>query len=414
MAGVETMTRAQARRVALRAQALDRPRRDAPVTMRRLTGTVERINLLQIDSVTVLARAHLMPLFSRLGPYDTALLDRAAGRAPRKLVETWAHEASYVPAATYPLLEWRRRAAQQEAWGVIAGATDAHPVELDLVRSLVTDLGPVTAGRIHAELEAAGRSGGRSREAWGWNWSVAKRCLEYLFFTGEVLSARRNGSFERCYDLAERVLPPAVRATPPVPDDVAVRRLLELGARAHGVGTVRCFRDYFRLRGPAVTTALDELVDDGTLVPVEVQGWPERTYRHRDAVVPRRAGAATLLSPFDPLVWERRRLLALFDLHYRIEIYTPAPQRRLGYYVLPFLEGERIGALVDLKADRAGRVLRVMAAHRTDDTGPDTPGRLAAELWTLAAWLGLDDVAVAPRGDLSAALAVTAGTRMTD
>ncbi|MDO8148024.1 crosslink repair DNA glycosylase YcaQ family protein [Isoptericola sp. b515] len=407
MTTVETMSNAQARRVALRAQALDRPRRDAPVTMRRLTATVDRLNLLQIDSVNVLARAHLMPLYSRLGPYDTGLLDRASGRSPRRLVETWAHEASYVPVGTYPLLAWRRRAAQQEAWGVIAATAHAHPVELDLVRSLVTQLGPVTAGRIHAELESAGRAGSRPREDWGWNWSVAKRCLEYMFFTGEVLSARRTESFERCYDLAERVLPPAVRNAPPVPDDVAVRRLLELGARAHGVGTARCFRDYFRLRGPAAARALTELVDDGTLVPVDVQGWSEPTYRHRDAVVPRRADGAALLSPFDPLVWERRRLQSLFDVFYRIEIYTPAHRRRLGYYVLPFLEGDRISAMVDLKADRGGRVLRVAASHRTGGTGADTPGRLADELWTLAGWSGLDDVVVEPPGDLSDALRAT-------
>jgi uncharacterized protein len=401
------MTLAQARRIALAAQGLHRPRPDAgrgPVTMRRLLAEVERVNLLQIDSVNVLARAHLMPLYSRLGPYDVGLLDRASGKAPRRLLETWAHVASFVPAATYPLLEWRRRDHRREAWGAIASAPQAHPAELDLVRRLVAERGPVTASRIHDELEAAGRTTPRSREEWGWNWTVAKRCLEYLFFTGEVMSARRNAAFERCYDLADRVLPPALRHAETVPDDVAVRRLLELGARAHGVGTLRCFADYFRLKGPAARRALDELVEDGVLAPVAVTGWGERTYRHRDARLPRRAAGNTLLSPFDPLVWERRRLERLFDVHYRIEIYVPAPKRTLGYYVLPFLQDDAITAFVDLKADRQAGVLRVRAAHPTAHATPHTAALLGAELATAAGWLGLGETVVEPAGELAGPL----------
>lgn len=410
---MDSLSLAQARRVALGAQGLARPRPGTAgadgdldgVTMRRAMATVARLNLLQIDSVNVLARAHLMPLYSRLGPYDVGLLDRASGRPPRRIVETWAHVASFVPATTYPLLEWRRRNYLDEAWGTIAGAPMAHASEMDLVRRLVAERGPVTAREIHDELVATGRSGPRSREEWGWNWTMAKRCLEFLFFTGEVMSARRNAAFERCYDLPERVLPAAVRAAPPVPDDEAVRRLLELGARAHGVGTVRCFADYFRLRGPAVRRARDELVEEGVLVPVEVRGWDERTYRHRDARVPRRAEARTLLSPFDPLVWERRRLEALFDVRYRIEIYVPAPQRVFGYYVLPFLEGDAITAFVDLKADRQAGVLRVQAVHPTPHARPGTAAALGAELDVLAGWLGLGATGVEPVGTLAPALA---------
>ncbi len=401
---METLSLAQARRVALAAQQVHRPRPVGAVTTRRALAAVERLGLLQIDSVNVLARAHLLPLYSRLGPYDVGILDRASGRAPRRLVETWAHMASFVPAETYPLLEWRRRAYLTEAWGMISGTPLAHSAELEDVRQMVAERGPLTASQIHDELEAAGRAAPRSRDQWGWNWTAAKRCLEYLFFTGEVMSARRNPAFERCYDLPERVLPPAVRAADPVPDDVAVRALLEHGARAHGVGTLRCFKDYFRLRGPAPRRALDELVEEGTLVPVQVRGWDAPTFLHRDARVPRRATGQALLSPFDPVVWERRRLEALFDVFYRIEIYVPAPKRVLGYYVLPFLEDDAITAFVDLKADRRAGVLQVRSAHASPHATAATAQRLAAELGLLAGWLGLGETEVAAVGDLAPAL----------
>lgn len=403
---MESMSLSQARRVAVAAQGLHRARRPAGApTMRQVQGVIDRLGLLQIDSVNVLARAHLLPVFSRIGPYDTALLDRAAGRAPRRLVETWAHVASFVPPETWPLLEWRRRAYRTEAWGVIAGVPLDHSAEVEEVRRLVADHGPISAAQIHDRLVEAGRGRPRSRVEWGWNWTVAKRVLEFLFFTGEVTSARRNAAFERLYDLPERVLPAHVLAAAPVPDDVALRALVETGARAHGVGTARCFKDYFRLRGKAADRAVAELAEDGVLVPVTVRGWAERTYLHRDAVLPRRADGQALLAPFDPLVFERTRLERLFGTVYRIEIYVPEPRRVHGYYVLPFLEDERVTARVDLKADRQAGVLRVQAAHAEPWATAGTPARLAAELWSMAGWLGLSGVVVAPRGDLAGALA---------
>lgn len=402
---MESLSLSQARRVALAAQGLHRARRPGPPsTMRHVQGVIDRLGLLQIDSVNVLARAHLLPVFSRLGPYDTALLGRAAGRAPRRLVETWAHVASFVPPETYPLLGWRRRAFHSGAWGMIAGVPLDHSAEVDEVRRLVAERGPISAAQIHDWFEENGRGRPRSRDEWGWNWTVAKRVLEFLFFTGEVTSARRNAAFERLYDLPERVLPPHVLAAPPVPDDVALRTLVEIGARAHGVGTARCFKDYFRLRGAAADRAVAELVEDGVLVPVQVAGWNERTYLHRDARVPRRADGQALLAPFDPLVFERTRLERLFGTVYRIEIYVPEPKRVHGYYVLPFLEDERITARVDLKADRQAGVLRVQSAHREPWATPATPARLAAELREMAGWLGLEDVVVAGRGELAAEL----------
>ncbi|MBI9116032.1 winged helix-turn-helix domain-containing protein [Sanguibacter suaedae] len=410
-----TMTLGQARRTALAAQGLaaSRPEphpatpttgtTDVPRTAStaRVHRVVERLGLLQIDSVNVLARAHLVPVFSRLGPYDTAVLDRASSRAPRRLVEYWAHEASLVPPGTYRLLEWRQRRYATEAWGSVRSAATEHGSVVDEVRDVVRVHGPLTAAEVEQRLTTVHQ---RDTGAWGWNWTVAKRALELLFFAGEVTSAGRTATFARRYDLTERVLPAAVLAAPAVEERDAVRSLVEIAARAHGVGTVRCFADYFRLRTAPARAAVEELVEDGVVEPVVVRGWDRPTFVHRDARTPRTARARTLLSPFDPLVFERRRLAELFGTHYRIEIYVPAPQRRHGYYVLPFLEGEHVTARVDLKADRQAKVLRVLSAHTDPGVTPETPRHLAAELWTLARWLDLDDVLVVEDGDLAPAL----------
>lgn len=402
----ETLSLSEARRVALAAQRLHRapaPGR-APAGGAAVGRLVEQMGVLQIDSVNVLARAHLMPVYSRLGPYPTAALDRAASRRPRRLVEAWAHQASYIPVQTYPLLAWRRREVEREAWGSIASVASAHPQTLQRVIEIVAADGPVTATQVQAEIEHEHPRG--KAEDWGWNWSAAKMCLEHLFFVGRVAVAERNASFERRYDLTERVLPPQVLASPDVPEPEAVRALLEIGARAHGVGTLRCFQDYFRLRGPAVRAALDELVEEGALRPVRVRGWDRPTYLHRDAQLPRSATAVTFLSPFDPLVFERRRLQELFGVDYRIEIYTPAHKRVYGYYVLPLLVGEAIVARLDLKADRgAGRLVVRSASQEPGVTGDVVPAA-RGELARLAGWLGLGSVVVEQdaRGELAGRL----------
>jgi uncharacterized protein YcaQ len=399
--GAVSVTLPQARRIALAAQGFADPRPSGRVDARHIRRVLDRVGLLQLDSVNVFCRSHYLPVFARLGPYPRDLLDRLAGHTTgpvqRELVEYWAHEASLVPLATHPLLRWRMARAHIEPWGSIRRLADDKPELLDEVRALVRDHGPVRANQ--TGVPRRDRAPGDM-----WNWHDGKIALEYLFFAGEVLAARRI-NFERLYDVPERVLPPAVRATPtPEPHD-AQRELIRIAARAHGIATEPDLRDYFRMSHAASKRAVAELVDAGELIPAAVAGWTAPAYLWHDAARPRRVAARALLSPFDSLVWFRERTERLFGFHYRIEIYTPPEQRRFGYYVLPFLLDEALAARVDLKSDRQAGVLRVQAAWL--EAGADearVASELAAELATTAAWLGLDGVEVMPRGTLSVAL----------
>ena len=349
-----------------------------------------RVGLLQIDSVNVLQRAHYLPLYSRLGPYRTGLLDDSVYRRPRELFEYWGHEASLLPLRLHPLLRWRM--ADGHSWGGVARLAREQPELIAGVLAEVRFKGPLTAAEL--EAEAPRRTGN-----WGWNWTAAKIALEWLFWRGEVLVAHRNSGFARVYDVPERVLPAEVLDAPTPTPAEALRELIRLSSAALGVATEGDLRDYYRLPVAGFRAAVRDLVDVGELLPVEVEGWRQVGYLHPRAKLPRWIRAATLLSPFDPVVWRRERAERLFDFAYRIEIYTPAAQRRYGYYVLPFLLGDRLVARVDLKADRQAGVLRIPAAWSEAGAPPETATALAAELHRLAGWLGLDRVAAPDRGD---------------
>ncbi|MDQ3740464.1 MAG: winged helix DNA-binding domain-containing protein, partial [Actinomycetota bacterium] len=354
----ERLSADEARRVALAAQGFDRPRPAAgrAGTAALRSRVLDRVGLLQIDSVNVLQRAHYLPAFSRLGPYDTAVLDRLSQRPPRRLFEYWAHEASLVPVELHPHLRWRMERVQEEGWGSMRRVAQRRP---DLLDALVEDLranGPMTARQLGHHDEASGPKG-----PW-WDWSDVKAALEYLFFTGAVTSARRE-RFERVYDVPERVLPAGVLGTPTPAREDAQRELLRVAARAMGVATEQDLRDYFRLPAKDAKPRVEELVEAGELQPVEVEGWRAAAYLHAEARVPRRVEARAVVGPFDSLVWHRPRVERVFGFRYRIEIYVPKPRRVHGYYVLPFVLGDRLVARADLKSDRRAGALLVQAAH---------------------------------------------------
>lgn len=364
----------------------------------------DRVQLIQIDSVNVLVRSQELPLFARLGPHRRDLLPVMA--AAGELFEYWGHEASLIPVEQFPLLRFQmERAARGERHSGLASLEQRRPGYAAAVLEEVAARGPLTANELS--------DGGRRRGTW-WDWSDGKVALESLFMTGQV-SARRRATFEREYDLTERLIPPAIYQQPAVAEADARRELVARSARALGVATARDLFDYFRLKPVQATRPrLDELVEDGRLVPVQVEGWRETAYLDPGAATPRRVRARALLSPFDSLIWERARTDRLWAFHYRIEIYTPAPKRRFGYYVLPFLLGEHLVGRVDVKADRVAGVLRVPGAYAEPGVVPEeVAGPLAEELQLMASWLGLSDVEVGDRGDLAPALRSATATAAT-
>jgi uncharacterized protein YcaQ len=395
------LSAAQARRVAVAAQGFHDPRPSGPVTRAHLRRLIGRIQVLQLDSVSVAVRAHYAPMFSRMGPYDRDLLDAAAwshsARSPRLLVEYWAHEAALMAIEDWPLLRWRMREYTCGRWGV--EIVEKNPRLVDDVVAAVVELGPSTAGQIEAHLQSAPK---RGKGAW-WNRTDTKWVAEALFASGVLTTAHRTG-FARHYDLVERVLPADVVARQ-VDDVEAVRELTLRAATALGVATEADIRDYFRLRPGQSKSAIADLVATGELEPVQVDGWTAPAYLRAGQPVPRADRGTALLCPFDPLIFFRPRIERLFGFHYRIEIYTPAAKRRFGYYVWPLLLDGDLVARVDLKADRSAGVLQVIGAFI--EPGQDArrvADAMAGELQTMATWLGLAGVTAGERGDLAGAL----------
>jgi len=372
---LQTLSRVQARRVALVAQGFRDPRHSVP-TMRTFHRTLGRTGVLQVDSVNVLQRAHYVPLFSRMGPYDTGMLERAAsGRERRRLVEYWAHVQAFMPVELWPVMQ-HRMAVYREQRGKWWKVTDARPgLELSVLAA-IRDQGASTA----RELDDGGPV---TKKHWGWNWSDTRKVLDYLYLTGDLAIAGRNNSFEVRYDLPERVLPRRVLETPLPTVEEANRELVRRAAASHGVATVACLADYYRMKVAEVRPAVRDLVEAGELEPVHVEGWGKPAYLHREVTVPRRVHARAVLSPFDPLVWRRERTEHLFDFRYRIEIYVPADQRVHGYYVLPFLLEDRLVGRVDLKADRQAGTLVVRSAFGEPGAPDTTPEELARHMRVL-------------------------------
>jgi hypothetical protein len=407
------LSSSQARATALAAQGLARRRPSGRVDVRHLRRVLGDVGLLQLDSVNVLSRAHYLPPFSRLGPYPREALDRlafhrngertgrrAAGR--RQLFEYWAHEASLLPVELQPLLRWRMARVDGLAWRSVARIGRERPRLVGWVLDQVRERGPLRASELGVPR--------RPNRGEMWSWSEEKTALEHLFFAGRLSAAGRL-NFERLYDLPERVLPQAVLEAPTPPEDAAQRQLVVLAAQRLGVATEADLGDYFRLPRADSKARVAELVEAGELLPARVEGWAKPAFVPA-GLRPRRAPveARALLSPFDSLIWARERTERLFDFHYRIEIYTPAAKRRHGYYVLPFLLGDRLVARVDLKSDRAAGALLVRGAFAEPAGEPAAVvAGLAAELRLMAAWLGLERVRVGRKGGLARPLSRALG-----
>ncbi|HEY2177146.1 MAG TPA: crosslink repair DNA glycosylase YcaQ family protein [Caulobacteraceae bacterium] len=385
----------QARRIALHAQGLSRPRRHAAPGARQLRRLADDLAVIQIDSVNVLTRTHYLPAFSRLGAYPRETLEREAWGAKPSLFEYWGHECSLLPMALQPLFRWRmERARGGDTWTGLARFARERRDYIDAVLERIEREGPLTGGDF---------SEGPRQAGW-WEWSNGKRALEWLFWCGFIATKTRR-NFERVYDLAERVIPAKVLNVPAPSEAGAHRQLLRIAAARLGVATEGDLRDYFRMPVAETKARLAELVEAGELTPVTVKGWGKAAWLAPGAKSARPTAGGVLLSPFDNLIWRRERAERLFGTRIRLEIYTPAHKREHGYYVLPFLQGETITARVDLKADRASGLLMVQSAHLEHHASAhDVAGPLAAELRLMAGWLGLTDVTVADRGDLANAL----------
>lgn len=386
----------EARRVALAAQGFDRQRPDTPTDTRHFRRALHAVGVLQLDFVNVLLPAHFLIMWSRLGPYDRARFEHYLYRSG-EFTEQWAHEASVVRAGDWPLLGHRRRNYSPSKNNPINNLVDKERYLADILTQVQQD-GAVTSNDLPAVA-------GPRRKPGDWHRSVSRWALEFHFARGKLAIARRRPNFQRVYDLPERLLDDRHRKTR-IPKVEAERELLRQSATALGIATLQDLADFYRMSARDAAPRVMELVEQGELSEVTVENWRDPAYLSRSARSPRSIQGASLLSPFDPVVWFRPRAERLFDFEYRIEIYVPKPKRRWGYYVLPFRVGDRLVARVDLKADRQSNVLRVQSAY--PEAGREEEKvvvALAQELHSLALWLQLDTVKVASRDSFSRSLA---------
>ncbi|MFD0986869.1 winged helix-turn-helix domain-containing protein [Methyloligella solikamskensis] len=382
------LSASEARRIALTAQGFNGLQRDGAAGAGALRRAIRRLGLLQIDSVNVLVRAHYLPLFSRLGAYDRTLLDRVAEARPKRFFEYWGHEASLLPIDLHPLLRWRMARARQGqgVWRAFEPFAGERREEADALLARIEQEGPLAASDLTEGPATKGM----------WRWSSVKQALEWLFWAGLVAATHRRSSFERVYDIPERVLPRAILETPTPSGNDARRELLARSAAVLGAATAQDLRDYYRIPAADARLPIDQLVEEGTLIPARVRGWRQPAYLHAKARAGRKLDGAALLSPFDPLIWHRPRTERLFDFRYRLEIYTPAHKREHGYYVLPFLMDGALVARVDLKADRKACALVALRTHLEEGAPAETGERLMAELRLMADWLGLAELILSP------------------
>jgi uncharacterized protein YcaQ len=400
--GVSGLSTTEARRIAVRAQGLHRARPAGPAGVRHLRKAIDGVGIVQLDAISVVARTQFLVLFSRVGAFPPPLLPGMAGPGG-ELFECAGYRAAVLPLRYQPLFRWQaaglaafdqdgRRTARWQAY------YQANAAYVDTVRREVTERGPLTASQLRDPRRRSGE--------WWERRSDGRLALEFLFNRGE-LGAWRTPSFERVYDLVERVIPASVLSLPTPPPDEAQRALVQAAAGALGIATAADLAGYHLLVPAAGRARVAELVEEGRLTPVEVEGWRQPAYLDAGARPTKSIRThATLLSPFDSLIWDRRRTRRLFGFDYRIEVYVPQPKRRFGYYVLPLLVGERLVARLDLKADRPVSTLRVSGAY--SEPGIDlaqVAGLAAAELETMSRWLGLQSVTVERRGDLADAMA---------
>ena len=378
---LDELTIVEARSLALAAQGFDKPRTKTKSTTADAVAVIKKLGVIQIDSVNVLVRSQELPLFSRLGDHDRSAIPKATSH--RKIFEYWGHEAAHLPVDLHPVFRFKMHAARSgklKHWGLTSFYADNKA----FVRRILKHV------EINGSTSARDLSTRTTKKSSWWDWDEAKTALEYLFLTGELMSCGRGSDFARVYDTPERVLPEKILQMPTLSETDARKDLLVRAMRAQGVATLRDLADYYRQKPAVVKPLASELVEQGVLREVAVDGWQDKAYVHRDMKLPKRLFATALLSPFDSLVWCRPRNERLFNFHYRIEIYTPKEKRKFGYYVLPFMMNGHMVGRVDLKADRENSKLLVQSVHTERGVKRSAVNdALTTELRLMASWLGL-------------------------